>query len=66
MPSVSWRVSPDSVSWTKIARSWLSSRRAYASQRESGDQTGLPWLPKTLKSGRCGSVVVTPGLTGAR
>ena len=41
IPSVSWCVSPELVSWTTTARNWLSSRRAYAIHRESGDHTGF-------------------------
>ena len=45
---------------------WSSRSLTKASLRESGDQTGSPWLPNTLNSGRSGSPAATPGFTGAR
>ena len=54
-----------SVSYTPM-KLWSSRSLTKASRRESGDHTGAPWLPNTLKSGRSGSPVATPGFTGAR
>ena len=56
---------------------WSSRLLTKAILRESGAHTGLPWLPKTLKSGCCGPATATPplvtppgfttpGFTGAR
>src|SRR5690606_20477989 len=46
MPSVTWCDRPVASEWTNTAWNWLSSRLAYASHFESGDQTG-----STVRSG---------------